>query len=107
MDRPRVPLPVAMTLYNLTRSGCESEIIRFGVSFYAPFKESEQLWSHKTNAVTGVETDQPRCEIIVYTIQFSKAQKRALTMIALTSDTFLSSFAFSLYAFYQRKTLRV
>ena len=49
----------------------------------------------------------PVVQIIVYTIQFSKAQKRALTMIALTSDTFLSSFAFSLYAFYQRKTLRV
>ena len=75
MDRPRVPLPVAMTLYNLTRSGCESEIIRFGVSFYAPFKESEQLWSHKTFTVTGGETDQPRVQILVTLFSFQKLKK--------------------------------
>ncbi len=59
-DRPRVPLPVAMTLYRLTRSGGESEIVRIGVSLGAPFKESEQLRSHEPATVTGVETDQPR-----------------------------------------------
>ncbi len=37
MVRPRVPLLVAMTLYKLTRSGCESEIVRIGVSVCAPF----------------------------------------------------------------------
>jgi len=37
MVRPRVPLLVAMTLYKLTRSGCESEIVRIGVSVFAPF----------------------------------------------------------------------
>ena len=60
VDRPRVPLPVAMTLYRLTRSGGESEIVRIGVSLGAPFKESEQLRSHEPATVTGVETDQPR-----------------------------------------------
>ena len=60
MDRPRVPLPVAMTLYRPTRSGGESEIVRIGVSLGAPFKESEQLRSHETATATGVETDQPR-----------------------------------------------
>ena len=59
-DRPRVPLPVAMTLYRLTRSGGESEIVRIGVSLGAPFKESDQLRSHEPATVTGVETDQPR-----------------------------------------------
>ena len=60
VDRPRVPLPVAMTLYRPTRSGGESEIVRIGVSLGAPFKESEQLRSHETATATGVETDQPR-----------------------------------------------
>ena len=37
MVRPRVPLLVAMTLYLLTGSGGESEIVRIGVSVVAPF----------------------------------------------------------------------
>ena len=45
VDRPRVPLRVAVTLYLLTRSGGESEVA-FGASLGAPFKESEQLRSH-------------------------------------------------------------
>ena len=60
VDRPRVPLPVAMTLYRLTRSGGESEIVRIGVSVGAPFLESGQLRSHVTTTAIGVETDQPR-----------------------------------------------
>ena len=60
VDRPRVPLPVAMTLYRLTRSGGESEIVRIGVSLGAPFLESGQLRSHDTPTAIGVETDQPR-----------------------------------------------
>ena len=36
MVRPRVPLLVAMTLYLLTRSGGENEML-FGVSVGAPF----------------------------------------------------------------------
>ena len=60
VDRPRVPLPVAMTLYRLTRSGSESEIVRIGVSLGAPFLESGQLRSHDTPTAIGVETDQPR-----------------------------------------------
>jgi hypothetical protein len=40
VDRPRVPLPVAVTLNYLTRSGGESEIVRVGVSLVAPFRES-------------------------------------------------------------------
>ena len=60
VDRPRVPLPVAMTLYRLTRSGGESEIVRVGVSLGAPFRESGQLRSHDTPTAIGVETDQPR-----------------------------------------------
>ena len=60
VDRPRVPLPVAMTLYCLTRSGSESEIVRIGVSLGAPFLESGQLRSHDTPTAIGVETDQPR-----------------------------------------------
>ena len=60
VDRPRVPLPVAMTLYCLTRSGSESEIVRIGVSLGAPFLESGQLRSHVTPTAIGVETDQPR-----------------------------------------------
>ena len=60
VDRPRVPLPVAMTLYRLTRSGSESEIVRIGVSLGAPFLESGQLRSHVTPTPIGVETDQPR-----------------------------------------------
>ena len=55
-----MPLPVAMTLGHLTRSGGESEIVRFGVSFGAPFKESGPLRSHVTTTAIGVETDQPR-----------------------------------------------
>ncbi len=55
-----MPLPVAMTLGHLTRSGGESEIVRLGVSVGAPFKESELLRSHVTITVIGVETDQPR-----------------------------------------------
>ena len=60
VDRPRVPLPVAMTLGHLTRSGGESEIVRLGVSVGAPFKESGPLRSHVTATAIGVETDQPR-----------------------------------------------
>ena len=60
VDRPRVPLPVAMTLGHLTRSGGESEIVRLGVSVGAPFKESGPLRSHVTTTAIGVETDQPR-----------------------------------------------
>ena len=55
-----MPLPVAMTLYRLTRSGGESEIVRVGVSLGAPFRESGQLRSHDTPTAIGVETDQPR-----------------------------------------------
>ena len=55
-----MPLPVAMTLYRLTRSGGESEIVRIGVSLGAPFLESGQLRSHDTPTAIGVETDQPR-----------------------------------------------
>ena len=55
-----MPLPVAMTLYRLTRSGSESEIVRIGVSLGAPFLESGQLRSHVTPTPIGVETDQPR-----------------------------------------------
>ncbi len=55
-----MPLPVAMTLGHLTRSGGESEIVRFGVSVGAPFKESGLLRSHGTPTAVGVETDQPR-----------------------------------------------
>ena len=60
VDRPRVPLPVAMTLGHLTRSGGESEIVRLGVSVGALFKESGPLRSHVTTTAIGVETDQPR-----------------------------------------------
>jgi hypothetical protein len=60
VDRPRVPLPVAVTLNYLTRSGGESEIVRVGVSLVAPFRESGQLRSHDTPTAIGVETDQPR-----------------------------------------------
>jgi len=60
VDRPRVPLPVAVTLNYLTRSGSESEIVRIGVSLVAPFRESGQLRSHDTPTAIGVETDQPR-----------------------------------------------
>jgi len=49
-----------MTLYRLTRSGGESEIVRIGVSLGAPFLESGQLRSHDTPTAIGVETDQPR-----------------------------------------------
>ena len=55
-----MPLPVAMTLGYLTRSGGESEIVRLGVSVGAPFKESGPLRSHVTTTAIGVETDQPR-----------------------------------------------
>ena len=55
-----MPLPVAMTLGHLTRSGGESEIVRLGVSVGAPFKESGPLRSHVTTTAIGVETDQPR-----------------------------------------------
>jgi len=43
--RPRAPLLVTMTLYKLTRSGCESELL-VGGSVCAPFNESEPLGSH-------------------------------------------------------------
>ena len=46
MDRPRVPLPVAVCLGYLTRSGGESEVVVIGLCLGAPFKESEQLRSH-------------------------------------------------------------
>ena len=49
VDWPRVPSPVAMTLYCLTRSGGESEIVRVGVSVGAPFWESGQLRSHESS----------------------------------------------------------
>ena len=58
VDRPRVPLLVAVTLYRLTRSGCESELA-IGGSLGAPFKESEQLRSHDAAPGPNVETDQP------------------------------------------------
>jgi len=48
-----------VTLCYLIKLGGESEIIRFGVSIDALFKESEQLWSHETFTAVGVETDQP------------------------------------------------
>ncbi len=49
LDRPRVPLPVAMTLYLLTRSGGESDRA-VALSLVAPFRESEQLRSHETTS---------------------------------------------------------
>ena len=55
VDRPRVPLPVAVTLNYLTRSGSESEIVRIGVSLVAPFRESGQLRSHDTPTARSEE----------------------------------------------------
>lgn len=43
--RPREPLLVTMSLYCLTKSGCESEVA-IGASFGSPFYESEKLGSH-------------------------------------------------------------
>jgi hypothetical protein len=59
MSWPRVPLPVAISLGHLTRSGGESEFA-VGVSLFAPFYESEQLGSHAAPSGLNVETDQPQ-----------------------------------------------
>ena len=58
MVRPRAPLLVTMTLYFLTRSGGESELL-VGGSVCAPFNESEQLGSHARLPDLNVETSQP------------------------------------------------
>src|SRR5690606_8407815 len=62
VDRPRVPLLVAMVHSgHLIRSGGESELsVGIGACSGAPFKESEQLRSHVAISGPDVETDQPR-----------------------------------------------
>ena len=55
MNRPRVALLLAMTLYRLIRSDGESEIVLIGVSVFARFKESELLRSHEETSGSNVE----------------------------------------------------
>ena len=55
VNRPRVALLLAMTLYRLIRSDGESEIVLIGVSVFARFKESELLRSHEETSGSNVE----------------------------------------------------
>ncbi len=65
LDRPRVPLPVAMTLYLLTRSGGESDRA-VALSLVAPFRESEQLRSHETTSENSTSKPISPCVVSLH-----------------------------------------